>query len=55
MQRMSQSPDAPIQAKLVTVLELHSTDHLDAVAPTAQYCGKVGAIRGAVVIDVRSS
>ena len=36
MPRMSQTPDAPIQSKFVTVFELHSTDHLDAVAPTTQ-------------------
>ena len=52
MPRMSQTPDAPIQSKLVTVFELHSTDDLDAVAPTTQYGVQVCAIRGAVIVDI---
>jgi hypothetical protein len=52
MPRMSQTPDAPIQSKFVTVFELHSTDHLDAVAPTTQQGGKVCGIRGAVKVDI---
>lgn len=52
MPRMSQTPDAPIQSKLVTVFELHSTDHLDAVAPTAEQGGQVYAIGCSVGVDV---
>ena len=52
MPRMSQTPDAPIQSKLVTVFELHSTDDLDAVAPTAEQGGQVCGIRGAVTVDI---
>jgi hypothetical protein len=52
MPRMSQTPDAPIQSKLVTVIELHSTDHLDAVPPTTQHGGQVCGIRGAVTVDI---
>ncbi len=52
MPRMSQTPDAPIQSKFVTVFELNSTDHLDAVAPTTQQGGQICAIRGAVSVDI---
>lgn len=52
MPRMSQTPDAPIQSKLVKVFELNSTDHLDAVAPTTQQGGQICAICCSVVVDV---
>ena len=52
MPRMSQTPDAPIQSKLVTVFELHSTDDLDAVAPTTEQAGQVYAVGRSVLVDV---